>query len=172
MAHRPGVSAEISPTYNSNILQRCGLRGSGGNNHTVLHRIVLLKSLDELRDSRPLLTNSDVNDVKLLGLVVAIVPPLLVQHGVEGDGSLSGLTIANDQLTLATSDGHHGVDGLEAGLHGLVDGAAGQDTGGLHSGAALLGGLDGALAIDGVAEGVDDTAEEFLADWDVDLGVC
>src|SRR5262249_30244583 len=104
-----------------------------------------------------------------LGLVVAAVPPLLVEHGVEGDGRLAGLTVADDQLTLAAADGDHGVDGLEAGLDGLVDGSAGQNAGRLQLGAALLLALDGALAVDGVAEGVDDATEKLGADGDVDL---
>lgn len=156
----------------SNVLQRSGLRGSGGDNDRVLHGVVLLKSLDKLGDSRTLLTNGDVDTVELLGLVVAIVPALLVEHGVEGDGGLAGLTVTNDQLTLTTADGHHGVDGLETGLHGLVDGAAGENTGGLDLGTALLVGLDGSLAVDGLTEGVDDTAEEGLADRNVDLRRC
>jgi hypothetical protein len=97
-----------------------------------------------------------------------VVPTLLVKHGVEGDGGLSGLTVTNDQLTLTTANGHHGVDGLETSLYGLLDGLAGQNTGGLELGTALLGGLDGTLAVDGVAEGVNDTSEEGLADGDVD----
>jgi hypothetical protein len=94
---------------------------------------------------------------------------ILVQHGVEGDSGLSGLTVTNDQLTLTTSDGHHGVDGLETSLYGLVDGLTGQDTGGLELGTALLGGLDGTLSIDGVTEGVDNTSEKSLANGNVDL---
>ena len=94
---------------------------------------------------------------------------VLVQHGVESDGSLSGLTVTNDQLTLATANGHHGVDGLETSLCGLVDGTTGQDTGGLELGTALLGGLEGTLSIDGVTEGVDNTSEKSLTDRNVDL---
>ena len=45
----------------------------------------------------------------------------------------------------------------------------GENTGGLLLGTTLLSGLDGTLAVDGVAEGVNDTAEESLADGDVDL---
>jgi hypothetical protein len=79
------------------------------------------------------------------------------------------LTITNNQLTLTTANGHHGVDGLETSLYGLVDGTAGQDTGSLELSTALLGGLDGTLSIDGVAESVNDTSEKSLADGDVDL---
>lgn len=152
-----------------NLLKRSGLRGSGGNDDRVLHGIVLLKGLDELSDGRTLLTDGNVDAVKLLGLVVGVVPPLLVEDGVKSDGSLTGLTVTNDQLTLTTANGNHGVDGLETSLHGLVDGVTGENARGLLLGTTLLSGLDGTLAVDGVAEGVNDTAEKSLADGDVDL---
>lgn len=150
-------------------MERSSLRGGGSNDNGVLHGVVLLKGLDELSDSRTLLTNGNVDAVKLLGLVVGVVPPLLVEDGVKSDGSLTGLTVTNDQLTLTTADGNHGVDGLETSLYGLVDGVTGENTGGLLLGTTLLSGLDGTLAVDGVAEGVNDTAEKSLADGDVDL---
>jgi hypothetical protein len=43
-----------------------------------------------------------------------------------------------------------------------------KDTGSLKLSTALLGGLDGALAIDGVSKSVDHTAEKSLADGNVD----
>jgi hypothetical protein len=93
----------------------------------------------------------------------------VLKHGVEGDSGLSGLTVTNDQLTLTTSDGNHGVDRLETSLYGLLDGLTGQDTGGLELSTAALGGLEGTLSIDGVTESVNDTSEEGLADGDIDL---
>jgi hypothetical protein len=183
LAIRPWSTVELSVTYTyvieeytytgegSNVLKRSGLGGGGGNDDGVLHGVVLLKGLDELGNGGTLLANGDVDTVELLGLVVGVVPALLVEHGVESDGGLSGLTITDDQLTLSTANGDHGVDGLETSLHGLVDRLAGKDTGSLELGTALLGGLDGALAIDGVTEGVDNTAEQSLADGNVDLDV-
>jgi hypothetical protein len=79
------------------------------------------------------------------------------------------LTVTNDQLTLTTSDGNHGVDGLETSLDRLLDGLTGQDTRGLELSTAALGGLEGTLSIDGVTESVNDTSEEGLADGDIDL---
>jgi hypothetical protein len=78
------------------------------------------------------------------------------------------LTVTNDQLTLTTSNGHHGVDGLETSLYGLFDGLAGQNTGGLELSTAALSGLEGTLSIDGVTESVNDTSEKSLADRNVD----
>lgn len=153
----------------SNVLQRSGLGSSGGNDNGVLHGVVLLKGLDELGNSGTLLADGDVDAVELLGLVVAVVPTLLVQDGVNTDSSLAGLTVTNDKFSLTTANGNHGVNALHAGLHGLVDRLAGQDTRSLELSTALLLGVDGTLAVNGVAESIDDTAEHLRADRNVDL---
>lgn len=158
-----------SASEGGNVLQGSGLRSSGGNDNGVLQGVVLLKGLDELSDGGSLLTNGDVDTVQLLVLVGGGVPSLLVEDGVQGDGSLASLAITNDQLTLTTADGHHGVDGLETGLHGLVDGLARENARSLELGTGLGLGGNGALAIDGVAESIDDTTEQLGADRDIDL---
>jgi len=50
------------------------LGGGGGNDSGVLHGVVLLKSLDKLGDGGSLLTNGDVDAVKLLLLVGSLIP--------------------------------------------------------------------------------------------------
>ena len=82
----------------------------------VLHGISISETLDNLGYGGPLLSDGDVDAVQHLLWVSGIVETLLVDDGVDSDGGLSGLTIANDQLTLATADGHEGVDGLDASL--------------------------------------------------------
>jgi hypothetical protein len=154
----------------SDILKRGGFGGGGSNDDGVLHSIVLLKSLDELGNGGSLLSDGNVYTVELLGLVVSVVPSLLVQHGVKGNSGLSGLTITNDQLTLSTSNGHHCVDRFETSLYGLVDGSARQNARRLQLGTALLGGLDGSLAINWVSESVNNTAEHLNSDRNIDLG--
>ena len=76
---------------------------------------------------------------------------LLADDGVDADGGLADLAVADDQFALAPADWGHGVDGLEARVHGLVDRLAVDDAGGDHLDAAEFLGLDGALAVDGVA---------------------
>jgi hypothetical protein len=155
----------------SEVLKRSGLRGGSSNDNGVLHGVVLLESLDKLSNGGSLLTDGDVDTVELLLLILAIVPSLLVEDGVKTNGSLTGLTVTNDQLTLTSADGNHGVDGLETSLDGLVDGLSGQNTGGLELSTALLLGVDRALAVNGVTESVDDTAEHLRADGDINLGI-
>ena len=45
----------------------------------------------------------------------------LVDDGVDGNSGLTGLTVTDDQLALTATDRHHGIDGLQAGLHRLID---------------------------------------------------
>ena len=159
----------LTTSEGSKVLQRSSLGGSGSDDDGVLHGVVLLKGLDELGNGGSLLTDGDVDAVQLLGLVVGVVPSLLVEDGIQSNGGLTGLTVTDNQLTLATADGNHSVDGLETGLHGLVDGVTGQNAGSLELSTALLLGVEGSLAVDGVTEGVDDTAEQLRADGDINL---
>ena len=77
---------------------------------------------------------------------------------------LARLAVADDQLALAPTDRRHRVDGLDAGLQRLVHGLAAHDPGRLDLHPAQLGADQVALAVDGLAEGVDDTAEHAVAD--------
>ncbi len=113
LAHRgAGVGREV--------LQRRRLRSGCGNHDRVLHRAVLFELADDLRHGRALLADGDVDAVELLALVGAGVDFLLVDEGVDRDGGLAGLAVADDQLALAAADGDERVDRLEAGLHGLA----------------------------------------------------
>ena len=85
-------------------------------NPPVLHGVSLGQPLDNLGDSGPLLADGDVNAIQLLLFVSGIVEPLLVDDGVDGNGSFAGLTITDDQLTLATADGHKRVHGFDTSL--------------------------------------------------------
>jgi hypothetical protein len=68
---------------------------------------VIFKDLHNVGDGRSLLADSDVDAVKLLGVLsVGVVEGgLLVDDGIDGDGSLSSLSVTNDELSLATTDG-------------------------------------------------------------------
>ena len=165
----PEVFTHSTTSEWCNVLQWSGLGGGGSHDDAVLHGILLLKGLDELGDGGTLLSDGNVDAVKLLGLIGSLVPSLLVQHGVESDGSLTSLTITNDQLTLTTANWHHGVDRLETSLDWLVDRLSRKNTRSLHLSTATLLGLEWSLAIDWVTEGVNDTAKKFDTDWDIDL---
>lgn len=68
---------------------------------------MISKDLHNVRDGGSLLADGDVDAVKLLGILsVGVVEGgLLVDDGIDGDGSLSSLSVTNDKLSLATTDG-------------------------------------------------------------------
>ena len=78
--------------------------------------------------------------------VRVLVNGLLVQDGVDRNGGLAHLAIANDQFALAAADGHQGVAALQAGGHGLVHGLTRQDAWRLQFDTAGLLGVQGTWA--------------------------
>src|SRR6185436_3310076 len=146
------------------ILHRRRVGGGRGDHDGIFQRALLLQHLDELRHGRALLPDRDIDAVQLDLLVGLRVERLLVEDGVEDDRRLAGLAVADDQLALATADRDQRVHRLEPGRHRLVHRLARDDAGRLDVDALALGGLDRALAVDGVAERVDDAAEQTLAD--------
>ena len=133
-----------------------GLGGRGGHDDGVAHGAGFGERLHHLGDRRALLADGAVDaDQIVLGVV---------DDGVEQDGGLAGLAVADDQLALAAADRDHGVDGLEAGGHGLAHALAVDDAGGQALDGQRLRGGDGALVVDGLAQRVDHAADHGLAD--------
>ena len=98
------------------ILHGRRVGGGGGDHDGIVHGAVVLEHLDELRDGRALLADGDVDAIELGLLVAARVDRFLIEDGVEDDGGLAGLAVADDQLALAAADGDERVDGLQARL--------------------------------------------------------
>ena len=141
-------------------LDRRGLVGGGGDDDRVVQRAVLVERLGELHDRRHALADRDV-DRDDAGVLV-------VDDRVDRDRRLAGLAVADDQLALAAADRDHRVDRLQAGLHRLLHRLALDDARRLELGRAHLGRVDVALAVERVAERVDDAAEQGVADGDLE----
>src|SRR6185312_13801337 len=130
----------------------------------VLHGAGVFESALDARDGRALLADRDVDAANLLVRIAGLPVGLLVDDRVDGDGRLTGLTVTDDQLALASADRDHGIDGLDSGLHRLVHRLALHDAGRLElEFAAALGG-DVAESVDRVAERVDDATEVGVPD--------
>ena len=164
------VLADSAGGVRSEELKRSRVGGSGGNDDGVVHGLVLLERTHNVGDGGSLLADGSVDAVELLGNITLVEVLLLVDDGIDSNGGLASASIANDQLTLASADGHEGVDALEASLHGLVHGLSGDDAGSLELNTLTVVAADGAEAIDGVTERVDDTAEQALTNGDIDDG--
>ncbi len=161
----PVVLAHRDAGVGRDELQGRSLDRARRDDRRVLHRSVLTELLDDLGDRRLLLADGDVDAVA--GVVRGVLV-LLVDDRVERDGGLARLTVADDQLALAAADGHERVDRLQAGLQRLVHRLALNDARGLDLAAAMVLGLDRTLAVDRLAEGVDDATDEGLAHRDLD----
>jgi hypothetical protein len=68
---------------------------------------VVSEDLDDVGDGGSLLSDGDVDAVELLGLITGgiIESSLLVNDGINGNSSLSSLSVTNDELSLASSNG-------------------------------------------------------------------
>src|SRR5690606_9823331 len=104
-------------------------------------------------DGRLLLTDSHVD--------AADAAVFLVDDGVDCQGSLTDLTVTDDQLALATAYRDHGIDRLVTGLNRLVDRLTPD-----HARRYLFNSVgslsvDRAFAVDRVAQGVDHTTQQF-----------
>ena len=115
-------------------------------------------------DRRALLADRDVDAANLLLRVAGRPVGLLVDDRVDRDRGLAGLPVADDQLPLAAADRGHRVDGLDAGLHRLLDRLPLHDRRRLHLEGAQRGVLDRAEAVERLAERADHAAEERVAD--------
>ena len=137
------------------ILQGRQLGGSRGHHDGVAHGTGFGQALHQVCHGGAFLADGNVNADDVLAL--------LVDDGIGRDGGLAGLAVTDDQLTLAAADGDHGVDGLDAGLQRLLDGLALDDAGRTALNGAVLGGLDGACAVNGLAQCVDHAADHGFA---------
>src|SRR5919107_3712843 len=115
------VLADGRARVRSEVLHRRRVGRRRGDDDGVVHRAEALKRLDDLRDGRVLLADGDVDADYVLAL--------LVDDGVERDGGLARLSVADYQLALSPPDGHHRVNRLQARLQGLLHGLAGYDAG-------------------------------------------
>ena len=139
-----------------NVLQRAGLGSSSRYNGGVVHGAVFGEIFHKGGHGGTFLADGDVDADHVFAL--------LVDDGVRSDGGFTGLTVADDELTLAAADGDHGVDGLDTGLEGFMNGTPFTDTRGRAFNGAVLVCHDGACAVDGLSQCVDDTANEGVAD--------
>ena len=92
---------------------------------------------------------------------------LLIDDGVQTDRGLAGLTVTDDQLTLTAANRDHGVDRLDTGLERHINGSTLDDARCGHFDRTALLGFDSALAVDRLAECVNNAAQHGFTDRDL-----
>ena len=152
------ILAHGAPGERRQVLHGGGIGSRRQHHDGVLHGAVLFQGLHHLGDGGALLPDGDVD--------ADHVAALLVDDGVDGDGGLAGLAVADDQFALSAADGNHAVDGLDAGLQRFLHRLAGHHAGRQALDGIKLVGGDGPLIVDGLAERVDHAADERFAHGD------
>ncbi len=138
------------------VLHGGRVRGGGRDDDGVFHRAELLQLAHHVGDGRGLLADRHIDTDQVFAL--------LADDRVDGHRGLAGLAVADDQLALAATDGHHGVDRLDTRLHRLRHGLPPDHArGDLFDRIELLG-FHRSLAVDGHTQGVDHAADELGAD--------
>jgi len=155
----PEVFADAAPGIRRDVLQGGRIAGAGRDDTGVGHGVMLSEVLDHLSDGRFFLSDRDIDAFH--------ARVLLTDDRVDADGGLADLPIADDQFALAAADGGHGIDRLKARVQRLVDRLAENHAGGDHFDPAIFRRLDGALAVQGCAGGIDDPTENGLAHGDL-----
>ena len=90
---------------------------------------------------------------------------LLVDDGIDGNRGLARLTVADNQLALATADRNHGVDRFQSSLQRLAHRLAGDNTRSNLFDGRTSGFRDRPLAIDGPTQGIHNTPQEPFTHW-------
>src|ERR1022692_1023662 len=141
------IFAEGCRRIRRNVLHGRGFRGRRRHHDGVLHRTRVFQNLHHLCDRGPLLPDRIVDADQVIALAV--------DDGIEGDGGLSGLTVADDEFALTAANRNHAVDRLQSSSHGLAHRLAVNHAGSqtLQSDELIAG--DGALVVDGPPERVD-----------------
>ncbi len=130
------------------VLEAGCVRGRSGDDRGVVQRASLFEDASNSGDGRTLLADADVDAAHLLRRVTGLPVGLLVDDRVDRHRGLAGLTVTDDELTLAAANGDHRVDGLDAGLQRLVHRLAVHHAGRLQLERATALGDDLAQTID------------------------
>merc|ERR1719379_3029399 len=152
------VFSHGAPSVWGQELQWSTVRRCGGDDDAVAESILLFQGSLDLSDGGPFLANSNVKAIQGFAFVTGIVQSSLVDHAVNGYGGLTGLTVANDQFPLATSDRNKTVNSFQASLYWFVHGLTCQDTWCFNFYTLAAGCVDWAFAIDWFAKAINNAA--------------
>ena len=128
----------------------------------VLHCALVCELCNELRGLRLLLADSNVHtDRTILSRL-----RLLVDDGVYRDGGLTRSAVTNDELALAATNWHHGVDSLNARVKRRVHRRAVHNAVCFGLDRTNLVGTRRALAVYRLAERIHHATDERVTYWD------
>ena len=154
------ILADRATAVGREELQRSRVGGGRGNDRRVVHRAILLEGAHQLRHGRAFLSDHHIDAIELLRFVVALVGNPLVDDRIDGERALARLPVADDEFALSASDRHQRIQRLDSRLHRLADRLSRNDTRRLYIDAPSMRRRDRSLAVDRVAERIDDASQQ------------
>src|SRR3989442_516501 len=133
-----------------------GWIGRGGfHDDRVIHRAKILQRLNDLRDSRSLLPDRDVDANYVLAA--------LIDDRIHRNRSLASLTIADDQLALAAANRNHRIDGFQSRLQRLLHRLAIDHSRRDALDRVVIFGNDRSTLVDWISQRINNAAHQCLA---------
>ena len=137
------VLAHGASSKGRQVLHGGRVRGIGRDHNRVRHGAMLFELADNRRHRGGFLAHCDVNAFN--------TGAFLVNDGINRNSGFPNLAIANNQLSLAASDWHHGINSLKPYLNRLIDRLTGNNPRGDFLNRVGHLGLNGSLPVNGVA---------------------
>jgi len=141
------------------ILKRCGFRRGRRDDDRVLHRTVAVQRGNDLCHGGGLLADGDID--------ADISASLLVDDRIQDDRGFPRLAVADDELSLASSDRDHGINCLDSRLHRLGNRLPCNNTGRDSFQRIAFARGNGSLAVQRVPQGIHDSAHDFRTNRNV-----
>ena len=152
------ILAHRGTRVGGDVLHGRGVRCRRSDDDSVLHCTFFFELSYDAGNRRGFLADRDIDTFDACAT--------LVDDRIDSKRGLAGLPVADDQFALATTNRHHGVNRLQPGLYRLADRLTGNNARRDFFDRRKLRGLNRSLAIDRVAERIDDPAQKRFTDRD------
>ena len=150
------VLGESRARIGRDVLHGRRIAGRGDDHHRVVHGAVVRQRLHHLGNRRALLADRHIDADQVFAFIV--------DDGVERDGRLAGLAVADDQLALSAANGDHRIDGLQPRRHRFAHRLTVDHAGSNALHGIILVRLDRPFVVNRLPESVHHAADEGIAD--------
>ena len=149
------ILAHRAACIRRDILQGARFGSGCRNNDGIIHSAGILQFIHKSGNRRSLLSDSDIDTDYIL--------PLLVDNGIDSNRCLTGLSVADNQLSLSPSDRNHGVNGFDSSLQRLFNRLSFDNAGCRTFYSTELRALNGACSINRLSDGIHYSTNQRLA---------
>ena len=150
------VFAHCCTGIRCNVLHSSRFRCGSSNNNGVFQCAVFFEFTNNVSDRGSLLTDSNIDTGQIFAF--------LVDDRVDSYSSLTCLSVANDQLTLAAADRNHGVNRLQTCLNRLANGLTFNNARSNFFNNVKLSCFDRAFTVNRLTQGVNNAAFQCGSD--------